>query len=116
LLPARGGFFENYLFKTNIREQLLYFTLLCVTVRIILIAKEHEYLVLEAFPLICDKLEFSFNKYCDESFLINDETPKELIIVVRNAEIELKNIHFSENKLNTAEESNFQSNKVETKN
>ena len=81
-----------------------------------MIAKEHEYLVLEAFPLICDKLEFSFNKYCDESFLINDETPKELIIVVRNAEIELKNIHFSENKLNTAEESNFQSNKVETKN
>lgn len=74
-------------------------------VRVILITEEHEYLVLEAFPLICDKTEFSFNKYCDETFLINDEKPLELIIVVTNAEIELKDIHFSDVKLADNEKS-----------
>ena len=76
-------------------------------VRVILITQEHEYLVLEAFPLICDKQEFSFNKYCDETSLINDETPVELIIVVQNAEIELNQIHISEGKLTNDEKYNL---------
>ncbi len=62
---------------------------------------------MEAFPLICDKQEFSFNKYCDETSLINDEKPLELIIVVTNAEIELKDIHFSDGKLTDNEKLNF---------
>lgn len=68
-------------------------------VRVILVTEEHEYLVLEAYPLICNKQEFSFNKYCDETSLINDEKPLELIIVVINAEIELKQIHISDREL-----------------
>lgn len=76
-------------------------------VRIILRTEEHEYLVLEAFPLICDKQEFSFNKYCDETSLINGEKPLELIVVVANAYIELKQIHISEGKLTDDEKYNL---------
>ena len=84
-------------------------------IRVILITEEHEYLVMEAFPLICDKQEFSFNKNCDETALLNDEKPLELIIVVTNAEIELKDIHFSENNLNTDEKFSFESSKYKIK-
>ena len=84
-------------------------------VRVILITEGHEYLVLEAFPLICEKQEFSFNKYCDETAVLNDEKPLELIIVVTNAEIDLKDIAISDEKLTDNEKQNLISLKYSNK-
>jgi C1A family cysteine protease len=77
--------------------------------------KEHEYLVFEAYTLIADKLDFSFDKVCDETSLLNNETPIELIIIVRNAELELNKVHISTDQLNKNEMTDFAQIKQESK-
>ncbi len=84
-------------------------------VRVILITKKNKYLVFEGYTLIFDKIKILFNKHCDETSLLEDETPIELIIIVRNAEFELKSIHFSEENLSTEEKSYLAKDKLEIK-
>jgi hypothetical protein len=84
-------------------------------VRIILVTKEHEYLVFEAYKLIADDLNFSLNKVCDETSLLENEVPVELILIVRNAELELKEINVSNMELNSSEKKSFVSLKNEYK-
>jgi hypothetical protein len=64
-------------------------------VRIVLVTKEHEYLVYEAYPLICDELSFSFENVCDETAFLNSEIPIRMDIILRNATIKLQNICYS---------------------
>ena len=84
-------------------------------VRIILITKAYEYLVYEAYPLIADKLDFSIDKVCEETSLLNNEEPIELIVIVRNAELKLNQIHISNVELNDNEKYSFVKLKHESK-
>lgn len=76
-------------------------------VRIILITEEHEYLVYEAYTLIAEKNEFYLDKVCEETSLLKEEKPLELILIVRNAEFHLTKIHFSAQDLNQKEKNEF---------
>ncbi|MFA9388462.1 MAG: hypothetical protein ACERKD_01555 [Prolixibacteraceae bacterium] len=75
--------------------------------RIILVTADHEYLVYETNILLSEKIDFSFNKVCDESDLINEEIPKKLIVIVRNAEFLFTKIYFSNIKLHKHEQKNL---------
>ena len=80
-------------------------------IRVVLVTKAHEYLVFEAYPLMCDILDFSINKVCEETSLMNNEQPIELIVIVRNAEFDFKQIHFSN--LNLGNDEKFNLSKLE---
>lgn len=84
-------------------------------IRIILVTKAHEYLVYEAYPLIAEKLDFSIDKVCEETSLMNNEEPIELIVIVRNAELKLDQIHISNVELNDNERYSFAELKQESK-
>jgi C1A family cysteine protease len=76
-------------------------------VRVILLTKLHEYLIYEAYPLIKNSKEFVINKVCEETSLIDNEIPIELTLVVRNAQLRLNQIHFSDIKLTDNEKFNL---------
>jgi len=76
-------------------------------VRVLLITKEQEYLVYEAFTLITDDKVYFVKEVCEETSLLNSEKPLELIVIVRNAEFEFKKIHYSSTLLMNDEKSNF---------
>jgi len=76
-------------------------------VRVILVTKAHEYLVYEAYPLLTNSLNFSIDQKCEETALLNNEEPVELILIVRNAELDLKQICFSNIDLSDNEKNNF---------
>jgi hypothetical protein len=64
-------------------------------VRIILVDEDDiHYLVFEAFPLICDSLDFAFTNHCDETCSLDQIHPNSLIIQVIDAELELKNLNY----------------------
>jgi hypothetical protein len=84
-------------------------------IRVILITKAHEYLVYEAYPFISDSLDFSLDKVCEETSLMENEDPIELIVVIRNAELELKKINLSNANLNDNEKYRFNKLKQEYK-
>lgn len=76
-------------------------------VRVILVTKAHEFLVYEAYPLLTNSLNFSIDQKCEETALLNKEEPVELILILRNAELDLKQICFSNIDLTDNEKNNF---------
>lgn len=56
-------------------------------VRIILVDDvDIHYLVFEAYPLICDSLDYSFTDHCDETCALDDVAPYSLILQIINKE------------------------------
>lgn len=65
-------------------------------VRIILVDNRfNEYLVYEAYPLLEGYEEFSINKACEETALLNNVTPLEMRVEIIDAVFFLKTIHLS---------------------
>src|SRR5690606_30618712 len=65
-------------------------------VLVILSTKSNEFLVYEVYPLITDSKEFVIKKVCEETSLIDGKIPVKLILVIRNAELQLDQINVSE--------------------
>jgi len=54
-----------------------------------------KYLIFEAYPLICEDLDFSLKDYCDETCFLDQLRPYSVIIQVIAAELELKYFSYS---------------------
>jgi len=64
-------------------------------VRILFVDEDDiHYLVFEAYPLICESLDFSFTQHCDETCYLDQVHPYSLIIQVIDAELELKDLYY----------------------
>jgi hypothetical protein len=66
-------------------------------------------LVYEAYPLICEDKTFYIDKICEETGLLNEVTPVELKIIIRNAMFEFDKMHYSTQSLSPIESGNFNS-------
>jgi len=84
-------------------------------VRIILVTNNYQYLVYEAYPLICESNSFSFSKVCDETDIMGNETPVKLIIIVKNASLSLDKIYYSTTLLTVNENTQLAETKLATK-
>lgn len=64
-----------------------------------------QYMILEAYPLICTESSFSFTKHCDETCFLDQASPYSLIIQIIDGSLNLKSLYYdTESKENSVEE------------
>jgi hypothetical protein len=64
-------------------------------VRIIFVPyDDHEYMILEAYPLIAESLSFSVHEVCDETCFVNQLRPYSLKIQIIDAEVKLNSLDY----------------------
>jgi len=54
-----------------------------------------QYMVLEAYPLICSDTSFSFNHHCDETCFLDLVNPYSIIIQIIDASLDLSSLYYS---------------------
>jgi len=64
-----------------------------------------QYMILEAYPLICSDTSFSFNHHCDETCFLDEINPYSIIIQIIDANMDLSSLYYaSDAKENCIEE------------